>query len=813
MRDRVRGVLRKEAFVMGFAAVALGTLYRFIMSFVIFLQADEEIFAYDAYYFILGESFDFIVQKIGAYLGYPFLLSLWYRAFGVSLLSARMFSVFCSAFFLMFVYLILRRLTSNPRSAMLGTLLLALLPFPLRYGHIVLTEPLTWAVLSFGLYLLIRGMREDGWKLVMLSGMVCAVAFFIRRSALILPLVIFPSLLWTNRHRFGRMVRESFSWLGGFMIPFVGGILFFILIFGWDRLEELRWTRIPNITPEWTIDLQNVSSFENALFTIQPTIWKGTFLMMLVLIGGVVILMSLFRDRWKAIYAASFLWPAFMRLAFDSHLGGQSLARIMVLPVVVLFIDGTYKKDHRFYLALSLFIGSTVGFSSVFLSGDIWNVIIYVSAAGIVLVYLADRLESRPLSLVLLAGGLISLYIITFKEPQMADLVRHSLPVTAMVYGLSMVLSRESPGELPLATLGLFVPLLFLAPSLPLWLVIVAAAVVILGLAPMFGGWEKGKWSRIRFVYPVISLAAVLFMPENLPDWGVYLPLLGMSLFMVSYFLRSSLLGRINKLVPLTGALVAFTLAFYSTRSFEISLLASLLVGSTSTIMTQLERISAIWKERVGDGVSVLLFMLVVGYLAFYVYYAWTEIYMTEFLFQAVIIGGLLLWTMKGFHPKVRTERMEAGYRRRISFLGIRKSSTAMFLVFLVLTIPLSVGFYMEDEWFREEGMDKRPYMRTIREIASWVEDNSDRDEAVLVWHCYAVEADRETIIEVSNAKVYNGYKVVADMEEQNISVFVRDWYTDHGIWRDQPVFQEYILRNFVIDRVIDGNECWLRAE
>ena len=117
----------------------------------------------------------------------------------------------------------------------------------------------------------------------------------------------------------------------------------------------------------------------------------------------------------------------------------------------------------------------------------------------------------------------------------------------------------------------------------------------------------------------------------------------------------------------------------------------------------------------------------------------------------------------------------------------------------------------MESDWFVEEGMDKRPYMRTIEEIAGWIEDNTEESDMVLSWHCYAVESGRETIIEVSNAGIYDGVRVTADMEEMGVDVFVQCWYTDHGLWKNQPLFREYILSNFHMDRVIDGNYCWLR--
>lgn len=806
-RERSRKWLEKESLTLGILAVLLGTLYRAVMSMVMFLQADEEIFSYDAYYFILGRSFEFITRKIGAYIGYPALLSIWFRVFGISMLSARIFSVVCSAIMLIFVYLILRKLTDRPRVAMMGTLLMALLPFPLRYGHIVLTEPLVWAVISAGIFFLVKAMKEERWYLFLASGTLCGAAFFIRRSALILLLVIFVTLLWTNRDKFSKMMKESLIWAGGFLLPFAGGIFFFVAYFGYDKLDELRWTRIPNITPDWAVDLSGVSTYENALYALQPAMWKGTILVMLTLLGGVVILMSLFRDRWKAAYLAAFLWPAFFRLTFQSEISSLNMARIMIIPVVVLFIDRTYKEDHGFYLTLSILVGSTVAFSGVFLSGDIWNVIIYLSAGGMVMLYLADRLESRGLSLILLAGGLISLYLITFKEPQIATLVSYFLPVTAMIYGMSLMVAREPPKALPLAALSLFLPMVFLSDD-PGALQYIAAFIGI-GLGILPGVLDKRRWLMIRMFLPLIALAAALFIPERMPIWGVYLPLAGMALFMLSIHIRFGFMKRLGSYIPITGALLAFILAFLSTGSFLISSLALVITGTTSTVLSQVHRISMIWKERVGEKISILLLMLVMGYLAFYVYYNWTEIYLSEFIFQASIIGGLILWMLMEKHVSVR---FGGNLKRIIRPMSVKRSATVLFIFFLVLSIPVSVGSYLEDDWFREESMDKRPYMRTMVEIGRWIEDHTDEDEVILAWHCYAIQADRETLLEVSNARVYSGKEAMEQMEVEGVDIFVRDWYVDHGLWRNQPDFQSYIHENFVIDRVIDGNECWIRV-
>ncbi|MEA3558820.1 MAG: glycosyltransferase family 39 protein [Candidatus Thermoplasmatota archaeon] len=810
--EKMQAVLRSRGFVLGLVAVLLGTLYRGAMSCVMFLQADEEIFSYDAYYFVLGRPLEFLTGQIGAYIGYPFLLSIWFRIFGVSLGSARAFSVVCSAVMLIFVYLILKKVTGSVKPAFLGTLALAIMPFPLRYGHVVLSEPLAWALITPGIFFLVKGIMKGRWYNFLISGMFISSAFFVRRSALILLFVIFPALIWTNRDKMKRMFKEGFVFLGGFLAPFFIGIFGFIAYFGWDKLVDLRFTRIPNISSSGDVSFSGSGSFGNALFTLQPTSWVAAGPMMLLLAGCAVIFVSLFKDRWKAVYVGAFLWPAVIRVAFDQQISSLPMARIMVIPIVVLFLNRTYKTHHGFYLTLSILFGSTVAFSYVYLSGDIWNVIIYCAVGGMMLVYLSDRLESRVLSLIPLLGGMISLYFITFKEPQIARLVMFALPVIAVVYSMSLAVLKRSPKQAPLVLLGLALPMFFLTDGPSIFQMVAGSVFVIYAVSLFVIGENVKPWYIIRLISPILAFCAILFLPEGMPAWGLYLPILGMVMFMLSRYLQSKLVSRFAHLAPVTGGVLAFGLCFLSSRDIVLSGLAGVYVGITSVILVNLEVLSVIWKEKIGEKISVILLMLVIGYLAFYVYYIWTEIYMMEFLVQFGIIGGLLIYVMRDKHILSTMKRTSGGYRRLLRPVRIRRRSSAVIAVFLVLSVPFSVQAFLDDDWFMEEKMNKRPYMRTMVEISNWIGDHTDDDDKVLVWHCYAIQSERETVIAVSNAAVYNGRQVIVDMEDLHVDIFVRDWYTNHGLWERQPVFQEYILKNFVIDRVIDGNECWIRT-
>ena len=141
------------------------------------------------------------------------------------------------------------------------------------------------------------------------------------------------------------------------------------------------------------------------------------------------------------------------------------------------------------------------------------------------------------------------------------------------------------------------------------------------------------------------------------------------------------------------------------------------------------------------------------------------------------------------------------------------RTTLILFMSALIISVPISIGVFAEDNFFQQDPMDQRPTMQTIMDVADWIQENSGKDDNILAWHHFAVQAHRETIIEPSNAQRLNPLPVIEDMVHMNVSVFVRDYYTTVVLWTEQPIFQQFIFEYYHLDTVIDGNECWLRNE
>ncbi|MCU0799756.1 MAG: glycosyltransferase family 39 protein, partial [Candidatus Thermoplasmatota archaeon] len=636
------GIKRTMAHWPAAVAVLLGIALRAALSRFMFLQADEEIFSYDAYYFVLGRSLDFIVGKIGAYLLYPLALSGWFKLFGVSLFGARLFTVLCWGVIMSAFYLIIIKVTGNRKWAFIGTLLLAVLPYPLRYGHVALSEPIAWAFITVSLFLLIDGMERDRWWTMLLAGSLVAVAFFARRSALILPIFIVPGLVWVNRGSPFKAAKQALVYGAGFVLPMVIGIGTFTALFGLDRLLELGFLNIPNMTQEWAIDLSTVSTFDSALYAIQPTIWKSLPLLVPFLAGCLVLLSSLHRNIWRVIYTSCLLWPALIRMALDGEASSMEIFIVTLVPLLSILPFLARLEPQKAGISLALLLGSAVAFSTTTLSLDIWNVILYTGVGAVLLVYLDDRLDSQLGSFVLLGAGLFLLTLICFREPQINTLLSYLVPVAGAAFFL--MLPRDNAPNVPqlLKVTGLvLLQLMVRIPDLTGLYLPFILILPLLGLLAL-GDWGERFWKVIRYLTALGALAFIPMVPRGMSEPMIVTVLLVVLLLYVSHLFPRT--GWTRLAGSVTGAVVSFVIIWSGTGSLVLGGVAAVLCGSASAISTSIVDLSMTWRHRVPERVSVVLLLIVIAYLAFYIYYAWTEVYLMELIVPASIITALFLF-------------------------------------------------------------------------------------------------------------------------------------------------------------------------
>ncbi|HEY8490051.1 MAG TPA: glycosyltransferase family 39 protein [Dehalococcoidia bacterium] len=143
-------------------------------------------------------------------VGYPAILAAVYLVFGHSVLAGRLLNVALGAATVGLLYLFVRRWWGDRPAALAASAVLALMPGPITFASLLLSETLFTALLVGSLTVLAwRGPGgQVGLGQAVLFGVVAAAAAYVRGQALLLPLVAVGWLVlagrpWRQSLRFG----------------------------------------------------------------------------------------------------------------------------------------------------------------------------------------------------------------------------------------------------------------------------------------------------------------------------------------------------------------------------------------------------------------------------------------------------------------------------------------------------------------------------------------------------------------------------------------------------------------------------------
>ena len=136
---------------------------------------------------------------------YPYLLGGWYRLFGADVTAGRVLSLLLGLVVVALTWLLLRKLAGTG-AALVGALAVALYPPLVANDTVLLTEPLSLALLA-GMFL---ALAHDRWAV---AGVVCGLLILSRPSAQFLLLVIALWVLWRLGWR-----RLTFAAIAGLVV-------------------------------------------------------------------------------------------------------------------------------------------------------------------------------------------------------------------------------------------------------------------------------------------------------------------------------------------------------------------------------------------------------------------------------------------------------------------------------------------------------------------------------------------------------------------------------------------------------------------
>ncbi len=301
---------------------------------------------------------------------YIFMIAVFLKIFGPSFLYARLLPVLASLGTGVVLFYIGRRLF-NEAVGLVACAIYLFLPLILIWSPVVKTEPLTIFLASAGLLFMLKSyspsIEKPSWML--LSGICAALAYYVRASALLIPLIIVVYLLF-HRDSQPKRFRTRF-------FLFVLGYVVICLLMGAVFISSLSFREIltSQINPLDTVVYRILHVFDmlpaaerivegsgfrildqNVHYTLVA--WRQGLLASLFLFaGGILAFVHFFTHRLKHranAYLLLGLWTGFILVPYiyqSAFRGFFPQYIVEVLPPLALL---TASVSHRLVLKMSL---------------------------------------------------------------------------------------------------------------------------------------------------------------------------------------------------------------------------------------------------------------------------------------------------------------------------------------------------------------------------------------------------------------------------------------------------------------------------
>ncbi len=188
-----RGLANKPGSIYTHKKILLTTIItsfiiKIILSLVLTVHGDEGMYLYDASLILKGQT-----PHIDYYTRSPmylYILSAFLFIFGETIFAGRLCSVIASTITSIFIYKIGKELY-NEKVGLYSLLFFSFSPFTLMWSVLMITEIIQLTFVTGAFYLFIKAFRNDqSWVWYLICGALLGVTVFIRRTSLIVLLVI-----------------------------------------------------------------------------------------------------------------------------------------------------------------------------------------------------------------------------------------------------------------------------------------------------------------------------------------------------------------------------------------------------------------------------------------------------------------------------------------------------------------------------------------------------------------------------------------------------------------------------------------------
>lgn len=310
---------------------------------------------------------------------YVFMLALFLRLFGTSLVIGRLVPLL-SGIGVGFMLFLLGRRLFNPTVGLIAALIYMFLPLTIIWSVIVKTEPLTILLACISVYFVSQAidgsLRKQAW--LILAGIFAATAFYVRQPALYLPLAVVIFLFVIKNATLQETSRRLLFFALGYLAVCAGMASVFLSKMTWQQVFfsqidplNLIWNRLAHLFG--VIPLQykvvDTSGFrildQDMSYTMEA--WRQSISFSLFIIVGAVYGIvkqgftgkALSDDKTRAV-TLLFLWAASVLMLYlfqTANRGFYTQYFTEALPPLILIASfSLYKIFHKIKFPVILFV-------------------------------------------------------------------------------------------------------------------------------------------------------------------------------------------------------------------------------------------------------------------------------------------------------------------------------------------------------------------------------------------------------------------------------------------------------------------------
>jgi len=322
---------------------------------------------------------------------YTYLIAAIFNLFGPTLEVGRALMLVCSMLTGIFVFLIARTLFEI-KVAVLATVTYWMLPLEVFNSPIVKTEPMVMLLTSASFFAVVRYccVERLGWLIA--SGVLAALAFYVRQSALIIPAVVAIFIPLQAGWRWRVAAKRYVAFAVGYLCVAAILILYFSTEMGLETVLSRGLNPLAFLFHSLSRSTGLMESAANAEL-VAASSWDlyykyvrdSIFMHVFLLVGaGVAVAMAGYsmllartseeQRRTGIAYALLYLWIAFMLIAYAYYFASRGFfidySREFLPPLSILFAAGLIRllpALNREWMTEALIIGVIEGGVAIFL--------------------------------------------------------------------------------------------------------------------------------------------------------------------------------------------------------------------------------------------------------------------------------------------------------------------------------------------------------------------------------------------------------------------------------------------------------------